>query len=224
MPTWGDLKTEIEDEYDLAEETFIDPDELMMLGNEAIEDVEKEIQIANPSYFRASEPLALISGQSTYDLPADIFANKIELIMFDASESNTYEIKPIRNLAVIPDIEPGDDFRYLITNKATEGTKVKIYPTPTANDSTSATIYYIRNARRFEDNTTELDIPEAAGFIKQYVVDKSANKEAMQPGAAESPALARKRKLFLDSIKVMTPDDNNQPLLGEMPYRDQVGY
>lgn len=224
MPvTWAELKTEIEDEYDLAEETFVETAELMALGNEAVEDAEKEIQAVNPSYFRASEVLPLVAGTASYDLPDDIFANKIELLMFDDG-SCSYEIKPIRNLAVIPDICEGDDYRYLITNQGAEGTKIKIFPTPTASDATSVTLYYIRNVKLFTADEDELDIPEAKSFIKQYVVDKAANKENMTPGAPQSAALARKRQAFIDAIKVMMPDDNNEPLINECPYWEQVGY
>lgn len=207
MPTWLDIKTEIEDENDLAEETFVDGDELLTYGNEAIRDIEKEIHKLHDKYFAAEAAISLAVNEDEYALPTDIYANKINALIYDDG-SDRYEVKPLKNLKDIPYIKENDQYFYRIINTTASGRLIKLYPASRVLDATALTVYYRRRAIEFVDETTALDIPEAQDFIKQYVTDKVANKERLAPDAQESNALKRKRQLLLESLVQMIDDDN----------------
>lgn len=208
MPTtWGDIKTEVEDENDLAEETFVDAAELLIYANEAVRDIEKEIHKLHDKYFAAETSLPLSVGSDDLALPDDIYANKINALIYNDG-SDKYEVKPLKNLRDIPDINDNDQYQYRIVNTVGGGRRIKLYPPSRVSDSTALTAYYRRQALPFLDESSVLDIPEAGDFIKQYVTDKVSNKERMQLDAPESVALKRKRTLLLESLQQMIDDDN----------------
>jgi hypothetical protein len=214
--TWAIIKAEIEDECDLAEETFVDAGELMNYANSALEDIEKEIHTLNDKYFAAEANLSMVSGTAAYSLPSDIYATKITGIYFDDG-SKSYEIKEIKDLSILPDIETSDDYRYRIINNAATGLQLKLYPTAQTTDSTSVTIHYRRKVNKFLTTATTIDVPEGKEFVKQFVTDKVTNKERMTPDAPESAALKRKRDQLLDSLTKQI-DDNNNGLGVDMSY------
>jgi hypothetical protein len=207
MATWGTIKSEVQAENDLAEETFVNDAELLQYGNSALEDIEKEIHTLNDKYFAAEANISLVDGTSTYSLPADIYANKINAIIYDDG-STAYEIKEIKSLKELPAVEDEDQYRYRIINNAATGQQIKLYPASRETNSSYVTIYYRRKVALFEDDDTVLDVPEGKDFVKQYVTDKVVNKERMTPDAPESAALQSKRKKLLDSLENQIDDDN----------------
>jgi hypothetical protein len=207
MATWGTIKSEVQAENDLAEETFVNDAELLQYGNSALEDIEKEIHTLNDKYFAAEANLSLVDGTSTYSLPTDIYANKINAIIYDDG-STAYEIKEIKSLKELPAVEDDDQYRYRIINNAATGQQIKLYPASRETNSSYVTIYYRRKVALFTDDDTVLDVPEGKDFVKQYVTDKVVNKERMTPDAPESAALQAKRKKLLDSLENQIDDDN----------------
>lgn len=218
MATWAEIKAEIQAEYDLSEETFVDATELLQYANSAIEDIEKEIHTIHDKYFHAEDNISLVTGTQDYDLPSDIFANKVTGIYYNDGTIK-YEITEIKDLREIIDVESDDDYRYKILNTTSSGTKIRIYP-QSREDSTNVTIFYRRRIKLFVDDTDVLDVPEAKEFIKQYVIDKASNKERMTPDAPESAALGRKRKALLDSLENMIDDDNTDLLINTDFYEE----
>ena len=176
---------------------------------DTIEDIEADIHSIHDKYFHSEDVLSLVAGVSSYSLPSDIYATKITGIFFDDGATK-YEIKPMKDLSEIPYIKENDFYKYRITNTATDGLKIKLYPASRDTSSTIVTIFYRRAAKRFSADTDILDVPEAKQFVKQYVLDQVANKERMTPDAPESEALKRKRKLLMDSLERMIDDDNNE--------------
>jgi hypothetical protein len=209
MATWGEILAEIEDENDLAEEVFVDSGELLTYANSGLEDLEKKIHVINDNHFAADTSLALVNGTSTYSLPSDIYSTKINGIFYNDG-STKYEIKPLKNLSEIPDIDTNDDYRYRIINTTASGRQIKLYPASRETSSSNVTIFYRRVIKLFVDSTSVLDIPEAKEFVKQYVTDKVKNKERNTPDAPESDSLVAKRKDLLDSLEKMIDDDNTE--------------
>lgn len=206
MATWAEIKAEIQAEYDLSEETFVDAAELLQYANSSIEDIEKEIHTIHDKYFHAETSLSLVQGTQEYSMPTDIFANKITGIYYNDGVTK-YEIKEIKDLREVIDVDSDDDYRYKIINSTAGGVKIKLYPA-SRETSSNVVVFYRRRIKLFTQDSDVLDVPEAKEFIKQYVVDKCANKERMTPDAPESAALGRKRKALLDSLENMIDDDN----------------
>ena len=218
MATWAEIKAEIQAEYDLSEETFVDSVELLQYANSAIEDIEKEIHTIHDKYFHAESAISLVTNTQDYNLPTDIFANKVTGIFYN-NGTTKYEIKEIRDLAEIIDVEDNDDYRYKIVNTTSSGTKLRLYPT-SRESSSNVTMFYRRRIKLFVSDADSLDVPEAKEFIKQYVIDKAMNKERMTPDAPESAALGRKRKALLDSLENMIDDNNNDIFISTDYYEE----
>jgi hypothetical protein len=223
MATWGTILAEIEDEYDLTEEVFIDANELLTYGNDAIEFIESKLVSSNEQYFLASTTASTANGTATISFPSDIYANKIRGLFYDYNNTK-YEVRRIKDLRETLDIQAGDLYKYLITNVAADGTKIKLYPTPSAAETAALTIWYVRNVTRFVDSTTELDVPEAKAFIKQFVIDKAVNKERMTPDAPLSPKCERLLQELLDALAMMTPDEDNEVPMDLTYYEDSNGF
>jgi hypothetical protein len=220
MATWAEIRAEIQAEYDLSEETFVDSVELLQYANSAIEDIEKEIHTIHDKYFHAETPIALVTNTQDYILPTDIFANKVTGIYYN-NGTTKYEIKEIRDLAEILDVESADDYRYKIVNTTSGGTKLRFYP-PSRETSSNVIMFYRRRIKLFTLDADTLDVPEAKEFIKQYVIDKAMNKERMTPDAPESAALGRKRKALLDSLENMIDDNNNDIFISTDYYEEFI--
>lgn len=216
--SWAEIKQEILDEYDLNEETFVTEAELVSYINAAIDDIESEIHAIHDKYFETEGFLALTAGQSMYDLPADIYAAKITGVYYN-NGSDKYEITPLRDKKRIMSVEQEDDYQYRIVNSTADGMKLRLYPQSREDSAENVTIHYIRSAKRVTPDNDIIDIPEARGFLKQFVVDKAANKERMTPDAPESPALQRLRKNLIDILTEMVPDDNNE-IIPDFSYYD----
>lgn len=207
MPTWLEIKTEIEADYDLAEETWIAPAELMSAANAAISSIEKQIHTFHDKYFETQQAVPVTANTSIYSLPSNIYAAKITGLFYnDGSEK--YEIKPIKRLSETIDVDANAPYRYKIINTSTSGMQLKIYPPVRSTSADAVTMFYIRNANLFALDADQLDIPEAKDFVKQYVIDFAVNKERMTPDAPESPKLQTLRKDLLESLENMIDDDN----------------
>ena len=91
--TYGSIKTFVQQKLDLQEESFITPAELLLYTEEAVRFCEAEIHKLNieDQYFLAQAPIALVSGQSDYDMPDNIYANKILRVLY-AKGSEIYTI------------------------------------------------------------------------------------------------------------------------------------
>jgi len=87
---------------------------------------------------------------------------------------------------------------------------ITLYP-PSRETSSEVTVFYIREAGSIVDDTNTIDIPIAEGFIKQYIKDKMLVKE-IGPAAIPwpSPALMEERRLLIEALNNMIPDDNNE--------------
>ena len=226
MATWSEIKAEIQTEYDLSEEVFVNADELMTYANQGLEELGREIHVINDNYFSAEAPLALTAGSDEYSLPTNIYANKINLIWYNSGGSPTaigsvaYEIKPLKKLTDIASVGPSSLYKYRIKNNTIP--KLKFYPASLETSSTNVTIFYRREVSLFTADTDLLDIPEAKQFIKQYVVEKAKNKEAMTPDAPPSDRLSYMKKTLLDSLEHMIDDDNNEVEINMDHYEESV--
>ena len=224
MPTWSTIRTQIKAEMDLDDEVFVTDAELLYYANQAIEEIEKEIHAMEDQsqrYFSSEANIALVADTSTYSLPTDIYAAKILGIHY-SDGSNKYEIKPIRDLGELVHVETDDDYRYRLIDTTAGGKKIKIYPTSRETSSSNVTIYYRRKATQLASDSDNLDVPEATQFVKQFVIEKVANKERMTPDAPESLKLQAIRKNLLDSLENMVDDNNNEVGIDYSHYEESI--
>jgi hypothetical protein len=170
LVTYGPIKNEVETELDLRGEDFVSPSELIAYGNDAIGDVETEIHNLGKEseYFLTSVTIPTIKGQALYDLPDNIYANKIIQILFK-SPTESYEVRYLRGdhrFKRIMDASNADPYQFIIRNDSTP----KIQLIPECNQSDGAlVIWYIRYMNRIVDDSSVIDIPESDSYIKTKI-------------------------------------------------------
>lgn len=86
--TYSAFKARVEKRLDLEEEVFIQDSEFLEYTHDAIDRVEAMIHKfrASDVYFETCAPLALVDGQEDFQLPSDIYANKIRKIIYQKND------------------------------------------------------------------------------------------------------------------------------------------
>jgi hypothetical protein len=205
--TWLELKTKVQNDLDLQDETFITPTEMMGYCNEAIDDAEAEIIGIYSKYLETNSTVSLVSGTADYTLPTDIYATKITKLYYDDG-AKKYSVKPLKNLDELPYVQVGDIYRYRIVNSSASGLQLRLFPTP-QETSTSLNIWYIRNANRVAADTDSLDLPEAANYIMQHIKLRCYEKEGNPKQAKAQQDKAEAKQLMIATLEDMVPDENN---------------
>jgi hypothetical protein len=209
MATLAQIITKVNADLDLDEEIFIDEDEKIAAANASLEVLEAAIIQECPEYFKSTpHTINLVSGTQDYDLPTDIYANKMNLIYY-SNGSSKYEIGQIKDLRQIINIEAGQPYKYLIVNSTASGTKIRFYPSPAETTSSAINIFYTRNIKRFTATTDELEAPEAEIFVKEFIKEQAIKKERMTPDAPMSQHLKDILTNIIGALKVMVVDENN---------------
>lgn len=210
MPTLLDLKDRVKAELDTEDEDFISEPELNGYARRAMNAAENIVLTLYEDYFLATPfTITLASGQAEYDLPTDIYAQKIRKVIYDQGNSGRYLVKRIKRLEETSSIQSGEDYRYLLTNDGTNGVKLTVYPTPTGSGEIFK-VWYLRNAKELTLDTHALDIPEAYDYITQHVKDSCINKERGTQGAEKSPALMEEENLLISALTERVPDEDNE--------------
>lgn len=234
--TFAELNQKVRADLDLQDETFITPDEMVGYVNDAIHEAESEIMSIHEDYFLQTGFLALVLGQSIYQLPADIYGQKLRQIIYNQG-SIQYAIKRVRGankfeiLAMINQFGLSDDYMYLLTN-TTPGAQNQILISPPSRETSSQNVqlFYIRSAQRVKQaselsppilptapNTsvqlnTVIDIPEFATFIIDFVKFKCLLKDTDPRLPDQQAIMQSQRKMMVDSLTEQVPDDDNQIL------------
>jgi hypothetical protein len=222
-PTYGELKSNLQKELDIEDETFITPNELLNYFNEAVDMVESAIHTIYEDYFLTSAPVSLIDGTAEYSLPSDIFAQKIRGMFYSDGASNIFEIRRVKQLNEINFLNlaqrPVYDYRYLIKNDSTSGLKLVFYPTPNES-TTNVTIWYLRNAKRFTTEADVCDIPEFTSVIVQYARWKCLDKEGHPAVQMAASTLQQLRQEMVDTLTARVPDEDNYVVKDSSHYDD----
>ena len=225
MFTWAELRTKIQRDLDLQDEIFITTEELLGYANEAIDEAEQEILTIYEDYFLTSENLALVQGTDLYSLPTDIWAHKIRAILYNDG-TRKFAIKRVQQLPHVNEVDSNDEYyRYLIFNSLSAGPQIKLFPASLENSSTNVTIWYLRNARTIVNDTDIIDVPEAHKFIMQHIKLRCYEKEGSPNQDKAQIDLEKERKLLVDSLSAMIPDEDNLMQLDTSFYEEfDFGY
>lgn len=220
-PTYGELKADLQKELDIEDETFITPLELLNYFNEAMTVVSSEIHTIYEDYFLApSTTISLVSGTSKYDMPDDIFAQKIRSLMYDDGSAKKYEIRRIKQIKEIPFITSTDLYRYIIVNDLTDGIQIELYPTP-QETNTNVKIRYLRSANKFTgDDEDVCDIPEFSNVVVQYAKWKCLCKEGHPDANTAAAVLDGLRKQMVETLMARVPDEDNEVIKDTTFYDD----
>lgn len=218
-PTYADLKSYLEKELDLEDETFITDQEMQGYFNEAVDMIEAAIHNIYEDYFLTQAVFPITANTAGYALPSDIYAQKIRKILYNDNGSLKYEIRRLKKLEDILYIQSTDLYAYVILNSSTSGLQLTLYPTPQDTNS-NITMWYIRNAKRFTADTDVCDIPEFSNVLVQFVRWKCLNKEGHPDTVQAASDLDRMRQEMVDTLTARVPDEDNFVLKDTTFYRD----
>lgn len=208
--TASEVIEKIQDEMDLQEETFIQEQEYLDMMNEAINVAEALIHNMNEDYFLTRTGISLVASTASYSLPSDIYANKIRHLQFKQNQTKMYQIREekLSRVKFIDTNVSNQDFVYILENSIASGQQITFLPTPQANDSTSVTMWYIRNAKRVTVITDSIDIPEFIEYIFAFMKRKIAMKERSPLLPDYIDELDRASNLMTQTLDDMIPDED----------------
>lgn len=210
--TWSDIKSKVEMDLDLQDETFIQPDELLGYANEAIDEAEAEIHSIYEDYFLTSSPVSLVSGTSEYSLPSDIYAHKIRGIVYRSGDI-MFQVPRIKDwnkflkMAYETQYPATTTYKYIIKNEsAVVGPKIVLFPSARETSASVMTVWYLRNANRLTSLTSICDIPEFVNFVIQFTKVRCYEKEGHPNLQFAVQALQKQRQLMVETLSDMVPD------------------
>lgn len=132
--TYAELSNKILKDDDLADETFIDAQELAGHFNTAIEEAENEINtLPRCDYFKTYDHVQVVTGKDTFRLPHNIFIDKIRKMMY-TNGSIIYPIVPFKpryefeDVAFSQEYGQSDDYRFLFVNRQAGASRLKFVP------------------------------------------------------------------------------------------------
>lgn len=209
--TYNKLKAKIFNEHDLAEESFISPQELLDYVNDAIDIAESIIIPLYEDYYLTCTEWSPIAAVNS--LPSDIWANKIRKVEVRSSlTSNPYTTQVYKNRQL-----RNETMLYNIYNKSNEKPTLVFQ---NLGDNNQYRLHYTRNASRVILGTDGIDLPEVAiQFIAQYVKVKVFEKEKDPMLNNAKSDLAGIKDLMVDSLENIV-DDGSEILETDFTFYD----
>lgn len=212
--TLADIRTKIERDLDLEAEEFIQPQELVEYANDAI--TKAEAYIINlglrDKYFLTKANISLVSGQADYDLPSNLYSNKILKIVYEFG-SDIYALKPIdsehmfENIQILNKYEVTDLYRYLIRHDIPGTEKLQLVPPARFSVSNGLTLWFFRDANRLVDDADICDLPEICiQYIYQYIAVKVYEKEKGQAWITALQLLKEIEELMVTTLQQQIVD------------------
>lgn len=216
--TYGEIREKVRNDLDLIGETFIRDSEMLGYANEAINECEAEIHTTYEDYFLTYDYIDLVNGQDIYDLPSNIYANKIRNVVYNTTgKGQIYEVKRLRHserfelIEVANEYQTTDWYMYQIVNRnGTVKPQMQLVPKSREDLTSGLKIWYLRNANRAEDDNSIIDIPEFSEFVIQHMKVRCYEKEGHPNLEVAKMDLERLRQLMRDTLSNMVPDGNTE--------------
>lgn len=211
---YSEIKTKVEADLGLEEETFISDDEMLAYANEAIDEAEAEIHSTYEDYFLKRGAITFVSGTDAYALPSDIYANKLRGVFY-RNGTNKYPILRERDNRKLVDYEDAINegslqlYKYFLINETAGTPQMLFVPTPLESGA-YVKFWYYRNANRLVATTDVCDIPEFVSFVIQFMKVRCYEKEAHPSLGMAIQALEQQRAQMKETLSTMVPDANNE--------------
>lgn len=216
-------------DLDIIDEPFVQTDEMVRYCNEAIEEAEAEICKISEDYFLTDPAtINLVSGTQEYDLPADIYINKIRAIIYHnqviiypltrmRGQGNFVEEELIEQFGS-PEFNTYYFYQYRLVSPSPGAYKLKLFPAARETGG-FVKIHYLRSAglvptllsgaSQATIDATAIDIPEFSNFLMVYMKAKIRAKEnggSMMP--EDATLVQQQRQMMVDTLTERVPDDD----------------
>jgi len=214
--TWTEILARLKKELDLDDyDGLVDDTELLNYANDAIDDAESEIMGIREDYFLTKADLTLVVGTEYYDVPADIYANKIRGLVYH-KDKKIYPVERIRDWRKFREwrfrkdnATSTDFYKYFIVNTTAGSPKILLSP-PAQEAGANIEMWYIRNANRLTTGADKCDIPEFIQFILNYVKEQVYGKDGHHMYQPTAAATNMWRAKMIDTLTDMVQDNDNE--------------
>ena len=228
--TYSAMQAKIEKDMDIEDEVMIQDTELMEYFNDAIRDCEREIHSIGLEeiYFKNYDNPAVISGTAEYNMPTGIYQSKILKCVYNDG-NRVFPIKEMKGKSQYEEIEMSANYtssnpvyRYFLRNaSASSGVKWTLVPTPRETSSTRFKRWFIREATKMANSASVCDLPDAClNFIYAYVTWRIWGKEGDGRSIGAKAEVELQRKMMIDGLTDMTPDEENEIEMDTDIYED----
>lgn len=216
--TYAQIKTNIQAQTDTEAEDFIQPAELMGYVNEAIDIAQADIHKLGmeDEYFLSRTYIPITVGVEEYELPTDIYSNKIRDVVYELG-TTIFPIKRARKrrfeiYSEFTQFPPATNYYlYMLINPyAGQKPKMLLMPASRETSATRVRMWYIRNANKMVDDASVCDIPQFHMFIEKYCKWKIYMKEGNPIAVDAAIELEAERKQMIETLENMVEDDNSQ--------------
>jgi hypothetical protein len=231
--TFAQIRSKVQLETDTEAEEFVQPQEFIDYVNDGIDEVESEIHKLGleDEYFLTRAYIPLVQGQEEYDLPGDIYSNKIKKVLYrDGASNSIYTIKRLRGPDRFEEREYTNQYntiteayKYMLVNtSAAVMPKMLLVPPSRETSTTNVLIWYTRNANRWDaDDTQFCDLPEIAmQYLYAYVAWRIWAKDGT---GKQDDAKAKKdemKNLMVETLTNMIPDEDSEMYKDLSAYRE----
>lgn len=224
--TFGEIQDEVLSQTGMDGEPILNgtddlpTDDVWVHINRAIKYAESRILKIYEDYFLTSAAVTLTQGQSEYALGTiapGIYANKIRGIIYHRGQI-IYEITRLRGpnlfLKIADYLQNGKsmDYRYFLKNTpgASPGSQLVILPAPRETSSTNVTLWYIREAAKFNgDPNAYCDIPEFYSFVVEYAKYLCFDQEKSVFTEEQKQKAQAEEMTMVSTLQNMIADDND---------------
>lgn len=215
--TWANIRDKIEKDLAIEDEQWIDEDELMGYGNEAIRECEALICDLYEDYFLDYATITFVAGEDEISLPSEIYGHKIRRFLFQ-NGSNRYVIRRARDWRKFEEKSTAEyyqtvnQYEYFVASP-TAGSEAKIVLNRTVRSEDAGAfgkIWFIRNANTFTTASDTCDIPEFINFIYAHMKVNVYAKEGHPNLALAVANLEKQKDLMEATLSAMVPDADNE--------------
>lgn len=213
--TLARIISKVQDDLDLHEENFVTTEDLKQFVNDSIDDAEETIIDCFSDFFLTFVDLPVEEDETVIDLPEDIYESRMRGLYFSETgftslnpSGEGYKVKRV-SLERVMDVNSNERYQYRLFNSESLGQKLYIYPPIRATSTIQFRLWYIRQAKRLEDDTDVLE----KGLRIQYVlahVKKSVMEKMGDPMLeVQKMKLDKQEDKLKNSLSRLTDDDED---------------
>lgn len=224
--TWAEIKEKVEMELDLETEDFIQPNEFIGYINDAVAQAEQQIHKLGleDEYFLTKTQVSLVQGQADYDLPSNIYSNKLKRIIYQVG-TTVYDVTRFRSKdrfieKALRDMYQGSTqyYKYELRNdgpgSSTQKPVFELSPSAQETATNALTIWYYRVANKWATTDTNgdayCDLPESAvQFVQAYTRYRCYDKEGHPNTGEAKDMMLTARQDMIDVLTNMVPDEES---------------
>lgn len=208
------IVSKIQDDLDLHEENFVTTDDIKQFIGDAIDDAEEIIIDCFSDFFLTYSDLSVTAGDTTIVLPEDLYESRLRGVYFSeggfGSDANgeAYKLRKI-SLSDVTNVGSSDRYTYRLINTTSLGQKLYVYPAIRDTSTSQFRVWYIRQAKRLDDDTDLLEKGLRVQYILAHVKKSILEKIGDPMVEVWAKRLDKQEDKLKNSLARLTDDDED---------------